>query len=77
MSTTRQTSDPEPGSVDVTAYDAVSKGEQLLERVRVVAQRIAERVRRATADTVAETSSLAQPNPDSPPRAPDQSPQQA
>ncbi len=74
MSPSRQNPEPEPSSVDVTGFDAVSKSEQLLERVKVIAQRIAERVRRVAGDTLPETPAHSQTNLDSQPRAPDQSP---
>jgi hypothetical protein len=74
MSPSRQNPEPEPGCVDVTGFDAVSRSEQLLERVKVVAQRITERVRRAAGDTLPETPALSGTDPDSQPLAPDQSP---
>jgi hypothetical protein len=57
LSVEQQPPDPPPTFVDVTFYEVVSRREQLLERVQVVAQRIMYRVRRAVIHAAPDTRS--------------------
>jgi hypothetical protein len=65
VSTERENPDPLTTSVDATFCDVVSRREQFLERVQVVAQRIVYRVRRAMAAAPVDA-----PRPEPAPRLP-------